>query len=283
MLAIRPEAYHPPPMPLARNAAHLVHYRTWGDPGAPPLLMIMGLGLSCGAWDRLPERLAARMRVLAFDHRGTGSSGPAAGICSMALFADDALAVLDAEQVSRACVFGISMGGMVAQELALRSPGRVTALALGATFASFRESDKPSLDALLDLLLLNCGARFATVDRVGRLLVSPPFRERALEWLRADVGQTESLRAALPQLAAIVRHGPAERLRALRVPTLVLSGDADRVVPVENSHRLADLIPGARLRILAGAGHAFPLEREEETAALLLEHFADATAPAACG
>ncbi|HYV65997.1 MAG TPA: alpha/beta fold hydrolase [Myxococcales bacterium] len=251
----------------------MVHYRTWGDPKSPPLLMIMGLGLSSGAWDRLPDRLSTRFRVLAFDHRGTGSSGPPRGVCSMAQLAGDALAVLTAESIPAANVFGISMGGMVAQELALRWPERVRALALGATFASFRASEKPSLEASLDLLLLNCGPRFATAERVGRLLVSPPFRQRALEWLRGDAGQTDSLWAALAQLAAVVCHGPEERLRALRVPTLVLSGDADRVVPVENAHRLAALIPGAHLHVLRGAGHAFPLEREEETARLLTEHF----------
>lgn len=199
----------------------------------------------------------------------------------MAQLAGDALAVLDAEAILAANVFGISMGGMVAQELALRSPQRVRALALGATFASFRDSEKPALEAMLDLLLLNCGPRFATADRVGRLLVSHPSRERALEWLRGDAGQADSLWAALAQLAAVVRHGPAERLRALRVPTLVLSGDADRVVPVENAHRLAALIPGARLHVLPGAGHAFPLEREEETAGLLLDHFRSAALSAA--
>jgi len=67
------------------------------------------------------------------------------------------------------------------------------------------------------------------------------------------------------------------------VPTLVLSGDADRVIPVENSYRLAGLIPGARLHLLPGVGHAFPLEREEETAGLLLQHFGAAAAAAACG
>ena len=268
-------------MPRASNGDHVVHYRTWGDPDADPLLMIMGLGLSCGAWDRLPDRLATRFRVLAFDHRGTGFSGRAQGTCSMAQLAADALAVLDAEAVPAANVFGISMGGMVAQELALTWPGRVRALALGATFASFRDSEKPSLEALLDLLLLNCGARFATAERVGRLLVSHPFRQRALDWLRGDAGQVDSLWAALAQLAAVVRHGPGERLRALRAPTLVLSGDADRVVPVENAHRLAALIPGARLKVLPGAGHAFPLEREEETARLLLEHFGSAERSAA--
>jgi 3-oxoadipate enol-lactonase len=270
-------------MPLTRNGTHSVHYRTWGEPEAPALLMIMGLGLSCHAWDMLPERLATRMRVLAFDHRGTGSSGPATGVCSMSQLAADARAVLDAESIPAACVFGISMGGMVAQELALRWPERVRALALGATFASFSASEKLSLDALLDLMLLNCGSRFATAERVGRLLVSPAFRERAFNWLRGDVGQARTLRSALAQLAAIVRHGPAERLRALRTPTLVISGDADRVIPVENSYRLAALIPGAKLHVLRGAGHVFPLEREDETVGLLLAHFADSARSAAYG
>src|SRR5207248_3916094 len=68
-----------------------------------------------------------------------------------------------------------------------------------------------------------------------------------------DVGQARTLRSGLAQLAAVVRHGPAERLRALRAPTLVISGDADRIIPVENSYRLAALIPGARLHVLHGA------------------------------
>jgi pimeloyl-ACP methyl ester carboxylesterase len=245
--------------------------------------MIMGLGLSCHAWDSLPERLATRMRVIAFDHRGTGASGPASWDCSMAQLAADARAVLDAESIGAASVFGISMGGMVAQELALRWPERVRALALGATFASFRESEKLSVDALVDLMLLNCGPRFATADRVGRLLVSAPFRERAHAWLRGDVGQARTLGAALAQLAAVVRHGPAKRLRSLRTPTSVISGDADRVIPVENSYRLAALIPGAKLHVLRGAGHVFPLEREDETVELLLAHFGDSSRSAACG
>ena len=74
-------------MPLTRNGNHAVHYRTWGEPGSPALLMIMGLGLSCHAWDALPERLATRMRVIAFDHRGTGGSGPVSWSCSMAQLA----------------------------------------------------------------------------------------------------------------------------------------------------------------------------------------------------
>jgi pimeloyl-ACP methyl ester carboxylesterase len=205
------------------------------------------------------------------------------GTCSMAQLAADAVAVLDAERISASSVFGISMGGMVAQELALRFPDRVKALALGATFASFRGSEKASLEAMLDLLLLNCGPRFATPERVGRLLVSPSFRQRAFEWLRGDVGQATSPWVALGQLAAVVRHGPAERLRALRMPTLVVAGDADRVVPVENSYRLAALIPGARLHVFPGAGHAFPLEREQETATLLLRHFGAPADVAACG
>ena len=270
-------------MALTRNGSHAVHYRTWGDPEAPPLLMIMGLGLSCHAWDALPERLAKRMRVVAFDHRGTGFSGPAGWACTMPELASDARAVLDAESIRSAFVFGVSMGGMVAQELALRWPERVGALALGATFASFRESEKLSLDALLDLMLLNCGPQFATADRVGRLLVSPPFRDRAYEWLRGDKGQIRTLAASLAQLAAVVRHGPAERLRTLRMPTLVISGDADRVIPVENSYRLAALIPGARLHVLRGAGHVFPLEREDETVEVLLAHFDACARSVACG
>jgi pimeloyl-ACP methyl ester carboxylesterase len=271
-------------MPFASNGSQAVHYRIAGVPEAPPLLLLMGLGLSLEAWGALAEKLARRFRVIALDNRGTGQSSAPRRPCTMAQLADDALAVLDVAGVSCANVFGISMGGMVAQELALRHPGRVSALALGATFASYARSEKPSLNALVDLLLLNCGDRFATSERVGRLLVSDSYRERAFGWISSDAGQVRGVLPILFQLAAVARHGPAERLRELRVPTLVISGDADRVIPVENAHRLAALIPGARLVVLSGVGHAFPLEREDETVELLAEHFlgarGDALAPA---
>lgn len=260
-------------MPFAERAGHRIHYQVSGPDTAPPLLLIMGLALSSRAWDTLPARLATRFRVIVFDNRGTGRSGRSGWAFRMRDLADDAAAVLDALAIPRAHVFGVSMGGMVAQELALRHPARVDRLALGATFAGWLHSRKPGLRTQLDLLLLNLGR--VTEKRVAEVLVSPEWHAQhprgAIEWIvRADA---TTLRFALAQIAAVARHATARRLGTIRAPTLVITGDQDRLMPPRNSEVLARLIPGAKLVLLKGAGHAFPLEREDETVAALEQHF----------
>src|SRR4051812_19278422 len=157
-------------MPLVQRRRHFIHYETLGDPRNPPVLLIMGLALSSRAWDRLPELMARRFHVLVFDNRGTGKSARVGVAYSMRGLADDAAAVIEAVGLPSAHVFGISMGGMIAQELALRHPERVRSLALGCTIASWRRSTAPSLRTKLDLLLLNLG--LVTPARIGRILVS---------------------------------------------------------------------------------------------------------------
>ena len=265
-------------MPFAQRAGHTIHYEEAGDRSAPPLLLIMGLGLSSRAWDTLPVRLAERFRVVVFDNRGTGRSGREGWMYRMRDLADDAATVLDAVGVAQADVFGISMGGMIAQELAIRHPHRVRRLALGATFASWLRGHKPSLRTVLDLLVVILRRGRVPPDRLGRLLVSREFYAanptRSLEWMVRS-GRAE-VRCAAAQVAAIIGHAALHRLEQIRAPTLVLTGDADRLVPPRNSEVLAAAIPDARLHVLRGAGHVFPLEREEETVRALTEHFLDA-------
>jgi pimeloyl-ACP methyl ester carboxylesterase len=154
-------------MPLTEGG---IHYETWGNPAKPPLLLIMGLALSSRGWDRLPEHLARDFHVLVFDNLGTGRSARRGIAYRMRELADDAAAVLDAAGIAQAHVFGISMGGMIAQELAIRHPERVRSLALGCTFASWRKATAPPLRTKIDLLLLNLGS--VTPDRIARILVS---------------------------------------------------------------------------------------------------------------
>ncbi len=257
-------------MPLTDQG---IHYETLGDPARPPLLLIMGLALSSRAWDRLPELLARDFHVLVFDNLGTGRSARRGVAYRMRHLADDAKGVLDAAGVRQACVFGISMGGMIAQELAIRHPDRVRSLALGCTFASWRKATAPRLGTKIDLLLLNLGR--VTPDRIARILVSAEWHaahpDSALQWLRR--AERTALRFATAQLLAIARHHTLDRLSRIQAPTLVLTGDQDRLVPPANSEVLAKSIPRARLQVLRGAGHVFPLEREEETVHALREHF----------
>ena len=273
-------------MPILSRHGHTIHYEELGAPTAPPLLLIMGLGLSAKAWDRLPGRLAERFRVIVFDNRGIGRSGRPSEGYHLREFADDAAAVLRAvlgpdtatEAFARgpggACVFGISMGGMIAQELVLRHPKLVRSLVLGATFASWRHSDKPALRVSLTLLAINLvGPRAA--HRLASFLVSPEFAQQHPHefprWLRgAGFGERAYV---LRQLRAIAGHATLQRLHAITAPTLVVTGTADLLVPPQNSRVLQAHIPGARLVELPGAGHLFPLEREDETVRLLGAHF----------
>jgi len=253
-----------------------IHFETHGEASKPPVLLIMGLAVSSRAWDRLPEILARDFRVLVFDNRGTGKSSRRGFAYRMPQLADDAAAVVEAAGVDSAHVFGISMGGMIAQELALRHPSRVRSLALGCTLASWRRSVAPSLRMKWELLLLNLGR--VTARRMGRLLVSEEWHARnpgaALAWFSR--AEPTNLRCAVAQVMAVGRHDTRSRLAQIRAPTLVLTGDADRLIPMANSQALAAGIPGARLLVLRGAGHCFPLEQEEPTVRALAGHFLSA-------
>jgi pimeloyl-ACP methyl ester carboxylesterase len=259
-------------MPFVEQPGYRIHYQSFGNPEAPPLLLIMGLGMASDAWDTLPTRLAERFHVIVFDNRGMGSSSASPGGFRIRDMADDAVRVLDAAGVAQSCVFGISMGGMIAQELALHYPARVRALVLGATFGSQLRSHKPPLGVARDLLLVTLFSR--RPGRMARLLVSEEFmarhQDRFVTWM-GRLGRPQRS-AARRQILAIARHEAEDRLPRLRVPTLVISGDRDRLVPVENSRRLARMIPRARLVEFPGVGHAFPFERADETVRAVVEH-----------
>jgi len=260
-------------MPLVERGPRSIHYQSIGDPLKPPLLLIMGLGFSSRGWDRLPTLLARDFHVLIFDNLGTGRSGRMGFAYRMPDLADDAAAVIAAAGAPSAHVFGISMGGMIAQELAIGHPGRVRSLALGCTFASWRSRTAPSLGTKIDLLLLNLG--LVTPARISRVLVSADWHsahpDSALRWVRR--AERAALRYATAQVLAIARHEALPRLHQIRAPTLVLTGGADKLVPPANSEALARDIPGARLLVFPGAGHVFPLEREAETVSALRQHF----------
>lgn len=273
-------------MPTTARDGHDIHYEVEGDQRAPTLLLIMGLGLSASSWDLLPGILAARFRVVVFDNRGTGRSGKRLGLHSMATFADDAAAVLRAVGTSEkrpAFVFGISLGGMIAQELVLRHPELVKALALGATHAGFLRARWPGLRAMAGFLALITLGPGKGGSRLARLCLSPDFYATSAtdfdRWLKAR--HSSSPVVNLLHLGAVFRHSTHRRLKSLQLPTLLLTGDRDAIIPVENARALEKLIPGARLVVLPGAGHVFPLEQPQATVLALAEHFLGADASAA--
>lgn len=262
-------------MAFSDRGTYRLHFETRGPADARDLLLVMGMGFSSRAWAGLPDRLAERFRVITFDNRGTGRSTRGPGSFRIRDLAADAAAVLDAAGASNALVFGISMGGMVALELALRHPEKVNALVLGCTFAGWLGSRKPSPGALRDLLVANVSFRGMKARSLARLLVSPDYyRSRPDEfaaWLKTVEYGGPWLGAL--QSRAIALHHTDPRLSEIRVPTLVLTGDQDQLVPPENSRRLVRRIPGAELVEITGAGHCFPLERPADTLKVLVDFF----------
>lgn len=254
-------------MPYADRRSHRLYFETLGAEDAPPLLLIMGMGFSSRAWGPLPERLAESYRVVVFDNRGAGRSTAPLRPFRVKDMADDAAAVLDAALVPSAYVFGISLGGMVSLELALRHSARVKAQVLGATFAGWTRSRKPSVPAIGDVVVGGILSRLGAHRMLGRVLVSDDLLESDLPGFGAWIARGERVppRILVQQMTAVTLHSTTDRLRDLKVPTLVLTGDRDRLVPEENSRRLAQSIPGARFVLLPGAGHCFPLERFHDT------------------
>jgi pimeloyl-ACP methyl ester carboxylesterase len=223
------------------------------------MLLIMGLGATHEWWHRLRPVLGQRFRTIAFDNRGAGRSDVPPAPYSIAQIADDAAAVLDAAGVASAHILGVSMGGYIAQELALRHPERVRSLVLGCTSCGGR--DAVPADAEVRAALT---AR-ASMTREQAMWAMAPYtfdastpREVIAGEFRRRLATTMTNDGFFAQLQAIRDWpGALSRLPALAVPTLVIHGDTDRLVPPENAAILARAIPNAQLVMLPHASHIF--------------------------
>jgi pimeloyl-ACP methyl ester carboxylesterase len=234
----------------------------WSATGkGTPLLLIAGLGLDGDSWWRSIPGFAERFRVITFDYRGVGRSGSAPMFCTTDNLADDAVAVLDEAGVQRVFVYGFSLGGMVAQRLALRHPDRVSALVLGATQAGGTRAVQPGAATLAWLWM----ARFLSSAAVARSSVPHVYGERCRretpERIVADLEQRRRRRldpqAYRGQIAAAMMHDAHDSLRTIETPTLVVHGASDRLIPKENSELIAREIPDARLHLIPHAGHYY--------------------------
>jgi 3-oxoadipate enol-lactonase len=259
-------------MPFASGPGGVrIHYEALGADG-PAVVLIQGLGLSSRFWFDVPERLATGpdpWRVLVPDHRGVGRSARPIGPYFMRTLADDVAAVLDHAGVERAYVAGISLGGMIAQHVALRHPSRVAGLVLLSTTAGFPYVRLPRLRALASFLSLPLTGRLRRreLDRsFARLLLSRKDLHRAGELLAGwpDALQTDptSLRVFAAHFAAVLGHSTGWRLRRIACPTVIVTGDDDVLLPHHNSRLLAKLLPGAHLEIVSG-GHIVPANDPE--------------------
>jgi 3-oxoadipate enol-lactonase len=240
----------------------------------PPLLMIMGMSGTALSWGKpLLEDLRGDFDVIAYDHRGVGASSRLEGPISIRAMAEDAAGLLDALELDSAHVFGISMGGMIAQELALARPERIRTLTLGCTYCGGPNAVRGDEVAYRRIVeARRSGDREAAVRASWELNVSPAFAANEQEY-EAFVARSMRRAVALPVIAeqarAIAAHDTSTRLGAIELPTLVVHGSVDQLLPLPNGLQVAELIPGARLDVLDGAGHMFFVERPVRTAELL--------------
>jgi len=229
-----------------------------------PVLWLQGLNAPAAAWSVQLAHFSQTHRGIAPDARGVGQSDAPPGPYTTRLLADDALAVLDALKISRAHVVGLSLGGAVAQELALARPDRVRSLALLDTFAA----QDPRSRALLESwrVIYPIAPREAWEKQAYAWLFTAKFWRSeanvraALRFARTQPYQ--SVQGFQGQVDAALSHDARDRLGSLRMPVAVIHGALDQLSPVANAEELARLIPGAELTVIPDVGHAANLEAQ---------------------
>lgn len=250
-----------------------LYYEEHGE--GEPLVLVPGFGTGLWIWYRQIPALAGRFRVIAFDPRGVARSDKPDEAMRMRAYADDVDALLEVMNVERAHVLGASFGGFVAQEFALAYPERTRSLILCCTSFGGPRHRPPApetLQAIASTKGLNTEERvrenLLLAFSQGFVTSQPEEVERVIA-LRAENDVPEY--AYLRQLQAAMAFDAEERVAGIEAPTLILTGDADVIVPHENSLNLAAKIPGATLRVMEGGSHTFFIERPEEFNAAVVE------------
>jgi len=256
-----------------------IHYEERGS--GFPVLVIPGIPAVVSDCLPILDQLAGDFRAIAYDNRGSGASDKPDEPYSIALLAADAVSLLDALGVERAHVVGFSMGGMIAQEIALGYPRRVDHLVLACTHCGLRHSDPPVSEAA-EAFQLETDSWSERIRGLARFAFAPDYFEREPSafdaFVAKKIADEQPLFAYKRQLAASVRHDTRDRLHRIESPTLVLTGSEDLVIPASNSGRLAEAIPNAKLAIIEGARHLFFAEKPEETRRILRSFLLDSAA-----
>jgi pimeloyl-ACP methyl ester carboxylesterase len=245
----------------------------------PPLLMIMGRSGTYSHWgEPLLEDLERDFELILYDHRGVGASTRLDGPITIREMARDAAGLIGALELDSAHVLGISMGSMIAQELALAEPQPIRTLTLGCTYCG-----GPGSVPTVETVLTSMGEAIASgiPERMIRASweanVSPAFAADDAAWARfLEISQRRrvSLEVIVAQTQACIEHDTSARLHEIALPTQIIHGTVDRVLPVQNGQMVAGLIAGSRLELLDDVGHLFFWERPQRSAELLRAHAA---------
>ncbi|MEK6406590.1 MAG: alpha/beta fold hydrolase [Acidobacteriota bacterium] len=249
-------------MLYADNSGVKIYWEERGQ--GDPVLLIMGLGYTMDMWYRTVPVLSKHYRTISFDNRGVGRSDVPPGPYPIAVMAADAAAVMDSAGVTRAHVFGISMGGMIAQEFALQYPERTRSLILGCTSHGGPQSVLADAEVITTLMARGTMSAEEGIHAMIPFIYAPSTPlERIEEDLEIRRRTFPTAQGYFAQVQGIFAYESLNRLSQLKVPTLVVHGESDRLVPPENGRRLAQLISGARLVMIPGASHIFPTDQPD--------------------
>jgi len=267
-------------MPRINAGEVNLYYEVSGQ--GPPLLLINGYGDHTGHWFCMQPVLEHYFKVIAFDNRGAGRSDKPDLLYTMKMLAGDAAALLDVLGISRAHVFGVSMGGMVAQELALNHPQKLNSLVLGCTIPGGVNSIYPEPEVLAFLLDGERSKRLTTAEIAREMwsyTCTAAFRqthpEVGEEYIRITAMFPAPQHGLQRQGDAIAAHDTYDRLLKIKSPTLVMAGGEDRLVPPQNTQNLAARIPGAQAIILDKAGHGFFYEAAYRAGKIITDFLLD--------
>jgi pimeloyl-ACP methyl ester carboxylesterase len=243
-----------------------IYYEVHGQ--GDPLVIIMGLRRNLEWWYRQIPALSKNFRVIAFDNRGAGRSDKPVMEYSIRLFADDTAGLMEALDVPSAHILGISMGGYIAQELALNHPARVKTLVLGCTGCGGERAVLMSPERM-EKFTANAGLKPEEILRKDMdIYFSDEFvamnPDKIKEFVRISLKHYQPPDAFERQFEACLRHDTVDRLKHISVPTLIMTGDNDPLVPPENSYILKELIPGADLAVFPGGRHCFFIEMADQ-------------------
>ena len=266
-------------MPTTEANGQTIYYEDHGE--GEPLLLVPGLAMDTLAWALQVPPFSARHRTVLFDNRDVGQSSMAQARYDIADMAQDALALADALELDSFHLLGVSMGGAIAQEMALAVPERIRTLTLVVTFAAGGRWARTLSD--LWSARVQRMSREERIDELMLLCLSEEFYENAegVAWLRGMMLQNphpQPADAFARQLDAASHHDAKDRLGTLDMPTHVIGAEYDILVPVWKSRQLAELIPGARLTVLEACPHGLNVERAEEFNRAVLDFIAEPAA-----
>lgn len=253
-------------MPQAQVNGIRIYYELHG--AGPPLVLIMGLRRNAEWWYRQIPELSQHFRMLVFDNRGAGRSDQPAADYSTALFAKDTAALMDELGIASAPVLGYSMGGYIAQELAIRYPDRVQGLILVSTGAGGasavlmdpqrrREFEEVAGLSPAQVLHKNLDIYFSP----GFIAAQP---EQVAEFIEVSLRHAQPEEAFLRQYQACLAHDTSDRDHLIKAPVLIMTGEDDPLVPPANSYIMKELMPQAELRVFPGGRHCFLIEMHQD-------------------